>query len=156
MSSSQSMYRVGFATTDITPPVGIRLAGFAAHQASTGVTRCALRPSPSTTAHAVRAAVRRLALRRAACARYREATGLPEERFILAAHTRCSPIIREFDKEIHGRSPRLPGAGSRAMTECVSRAWETRAPAQLRRQRVVWDRRLAAKPDGRGVGGSRR
>lgn len=160
MSSSQSMYRVGFATTDITPPVGIRLAGFAARtEPSTGVYHplraTAIAIDDGATPFVLLCADWLGFYDRAAMvrARLREATGLPEERFILCgSHTHCGPIIREFDKEIHGPVNRdyLEQAVA-AMTECVSRAWETRAPAQLRFG-SAWCGIAASrrKPDGKG------
>jgi hypothetical protein len=107
MDAARTIYRAGIAVRDITPPVGIKLCGFAARtEPSEGVYH-PLR----ATAVAIDDGATPLVLIGAdilgfydRCAPVRsavaDALGLPEGNIILAgSHTHCGPHIRQFDLE---------------------------------------------------------
>ena len=153
-------YRVGLATTDITPPVGIKLSGFAARtEPSTGIYR-----SLEATAIAIDDGATPFVLLCADWlgfydrapmmrARLREAIGLPEERYILCgSHTHCGPCIREQDERRFGPLDYdyLERAVS-AMAECATRAWKSRSEARLRfGSGACTFAASRRKPDGKG------
>lgn len=136
-----SSYKVGLATCDITPPVGIYLAGFAGrNDPSTGVYHplraTAVAIDDGATPLLVLAAEWLGFYDRAERMRRRlvEAIGLDENSILLnGSHTHCGPSVRDMDGERHG--PLDQDYISRAidrMTACATEAWAGREPATLR------------------------
>ena len=160
MTISDDTYRIGVAGEDITPPVGIYLAGFAA------------RTEPSTAVYhplkanaiAIDDGSDPLIIASAEIlgfyehteqvrSRISEATGLAPASIILSgSHTHCGPCIREMDRQRHGRLDEdyIENLFDRVVRSAKN-AWETRAPARLRfgtgRCDIAVSRR---KPDGKG------
>src|SRR5690606_15258566 len=136
-------YRVGAATTDITPPVGTPLGGYAfrgVHQC-TGVchplTAAALVIDDGTTPVLLISAEWLGFYDKADLVRARvmAATGLSEGQIVLTGtHTHCGPAIRDFDVERHGRidTDYVTSAADR-IAAAAAAAWRDRLPARLRR-----------------------
>ncbi|MDE3001407.1 MAG: hypothetical protein OXU79_20205 [Gemmatimonadota bacterium] len=141
MTIPDDTYLIGVAGEDITPPVGIYLAGFAA------------RTEPSTAVYhplkanaiAIDDGNDPLIIASAEIlgfyehteyvrSRISEATGLAPASIVLSgSHTHCGPCIREMDRQRHGELDedyveRLFDS----VTRCAKIAWETRSPARLR------------------------
>jgi len=141
MRRAPRTYRAGLARCDITPPVGIKLAGFASrNEPSAGVYRplraVAVAIDDGKTPILILMAewlgfydktdrVR---------ARLAEATGIPGRQIVLSGtHTHCGPAVREADVERHGalNEDYLAEAIDR-MTACAAEAWASRREAVLR------------------------
>jgi hypothetical protein len=134
------VYKVGIAKTDITPPVGIFLAGFAD------------RNEPSQGAyHPLRAVAVAIddgqtpllivgaellgfydkapAVRRAIT----RATGVPENRIILnGSHTHCGPSIREWDTRHGPLDETYIASLIEQLADAAAKAWQSRQPAKLK------------------------
>jgi len=140
MMTEQNEYLIGIAKRDITPPVGIRMCGFAARtEASTGVYHplraVALAIDDGQTPVLIVGADilgfydRCESVRQALC----NALHMPAENIILAgSHTHCGPHIREFDR------PRLgpPDIAyldllTQRIVEAAEDAWRSRSKAYL-------------------------
>jgi hypothetical protein len=133
------VYQVGIAQTDITPPAGIFLAGFAD------------RSEPSEGAyHPLRAVAVAIddgktpllivgaellgfydktpAVRSA----IKHATGLRDEQIILSgSHTHCGPSIREWDKRHGPLNETYIASLIDRIADIAQKAWQSREPAQL-------------------------
>jgi neutral ceramidase len=160
MDEATAIYHVGISTVDITPPVGIFLAGFAARQ------------EPSTDVyHTLKATVVAITdgntpllligaeilgfYERTEVVRDRinKATDIPQANIVLnGSHTHCGPCIREMDRERHGELDEeyIESLISK-VTRCAESAWNSRVPARLRSGighcNIAASRR---KPDGKG------
>ena len=141
MTMSSDTYLIGVGGEDITPPVGIYLAGFAA------------RTEPSTAVYhplkanaiAIDDGNDPLIIASAEILGFYEhteevrsrisaLTGVVPANIVLSgSHTHCGPCIREMDRHRHGDLDedyieRLLAS----VTRCAKTAWETRSPARLR------------------------
>lgn len=141
MLQAEETYAVGIARADITPPVGIMLAGFAArHDPSDdvydplqavavviddGATPVLIVGADLLGFYDLTPRIR---------AGIGEATGIPEAQIVLnGSHTHCGPCIRQMDVERHG--PLDTDYVDRLVDTVVdvsTRAWEDRASATLR------------------------
>ena len=160
MTKSDDMYRIGVAGEDITPPVGIYLAGFAA------------RTEPSTAVYhplkanaiAIDDGNDPLIIASAEILGFYEhteevrsrimaATGIAPSNMILSgSHTHCGPCIRDMDRHRHGDlDENYIEELFEKVTRCATAAWESRSPARLRfgtgQSDIAVSRR---KPDGKG------
>lgn len=160
MTTSSDTYLIGVGGEDITPPVGIYLAGFAA------------RTEPSTAvyhplkANAIAIDDRNDPLIIASAeilgfyehteevrSRISALTGVVPANIVLSgSHTHCGPCIREMDRQRHGDLDEdyierlLDG-----VTRCAKTAWVTRSPARLRFGRGHCDIAVSRrKSDGKG------
>ncbi|MDA0746087.1 MAG: neutral/alkaline non-lysosomal ceramidase N-terminal domain-containing protein [bacterium] len=160
MSSAIDTYHVGVSTTDITPPVGIYLAGFAA------------RNDPSTdvyhplraTAVAIDDGTTPLLIIGAEILGFYERTdrvrksiqkaiGINPAHIVLnGSHTHCGPCIREMDIERHGPlDENYLNELVNRVTQCAREAWENRSPARLSFENGTCDIAVSRrKPDGKG------
>ena len=110
MSSSNHTYQVGVSTVDITPPVGIYLAGFAARQEPSTEVYHPLKATAvaiddgETPLLIVGAEILGFYERTEEVrSRINAATGIDPAHIILnGSHTHCGPCIREMDRERHG------------------------------------------------------
>ena len=141
MPTRTDTYDVGLSTTDITPPVGIYLAGFGARQERSEGIYHPLR----ATAIAIHDGTTPLLLVAADLLGFyeltdpvrdgiRSAIGLEPQNVVLCgSHTHCGPSIRELDRERHGEldRPYLDGLVD-SLVRCAKEAWEARTPARLR------------------------
>ncbi len=141
MASRIDTYDVGLSTTDITPPVGIYLAGFGARQERSEGVYHPLRAA----AIAIHDGKTPLLLVAADLLGFYELTGPvrdgirdaigldPQNVMLCGSHTHCGPSIRELDRERHGEldRPYLDGLVD-GMVRCAKEAWEARTPARLR------------------------
>ncbi len=160
MSSSNHTYQVGVSTVDITPSVGIYLAGFAARQEPSTEVYHPLK----ATAVAIDDGLTPLLIVGAEIlgfyerteevrSRINAVTGIDPVHIILnGSHTHCGPCIREMDRERHGE---LDDDYLEDLFENVARcakiAWEDRSPARLRFGTGSCDiARSRRKPDGKG------
>lgn len=160
MSLSSDTYLIGVGGEDITPPVGIYLAGFAA------------RTEPSTAVYhplkanaiAIDDGNDPLIIASAEILGFYEhtdevrsrisaLTGIAPANVVLSgSHTHCGPCIREMDRQRHGELDedyveRL----LESVTRCAKTAWETRSPARLRFGLGHCDIAVSRrKPDGKG------
>lgn len=134
-------YRIGLCRTDITPPVGILLTGYATRkEPSTGVyaplAATAVVLDDGTTPllfvaadllgfYDKAATVRRLLV---------EATGIaPEAVFLAGSHTHCGPALRRQDEETIGPlDGRYLDEAFHRIAEAGRCAWRCRVPARLR------------------------
>ena len=141
MSEDAQTYRIGLGRVDITPPVGIKLSGFAGRtEPSTGVyhplSAVAVAIDDGATPILLVGAdllgfydqaerVRALVV---------EATGLPAAQVILnGSHTHCGPCLRQCDPKRFG--PLDEAYLTRAfdaIAAAAGTAWRERAPARLR------------------------
>ncbi len=160
MTVPDDTYRIGVAGEDITPPVGIYLAGFAA------------RTEPSTAVYhplkanaiAIDDGNDPLIIASAEILGFYEhteevrsrisgATGLEPASIVLSgSHTHCGPCIREMDRHRHGELDEdyIERLLAR-VTRCAKTAWETRSPARLRFRQGHCDVAVSRrKPDGKG------
>ncbi len=160
MSSFNNIYQVGVGTVDITPPVGIYLAGFAARQERSTEVYHPLK----ATAVAIDDGQTPLLIVGAEIlgfyeqteevrSRINAATGIDPAHIILnGSHTHCGPCIREMDRERHGEldDDYLEDLFEN-VARCAKTAWEARSPARLGfgtgRCDIARSRR---KPDGKG------
>ena len=160
MTMSSDTYLIGVGGEDITPPVGIYLAGFAA------------RTEPSTAVYhplkanaiAIDDGNDPLIIASAEILGFYEhteevrsrisaLTGVVPANIVLSgSHTHCGPCIREMDRHRHGDLDEdyierlLDG-----VTRCAKTAWETRSPARLRFGRGHSDIAVSRrKSDGKG------
>ena len=160
MTMSSDTYLIGVGGEDVTPPVGIYLAGFAA------------RTEPSTAVyHALKANAIAiddgndpLIIASAEILGFYEhteevrsrvsaQTGIAPANIVLSgSHTHCGPCIREMDRHRHGDLDevyieRLLDS----VTRCAKTAWESRSPARLRFGTGQCDIAVSRrKPDGKG------
>ena len=155
-----STYQVGVSTIDITPPVGIYLAGFAARQERSTEVYHPLKATAvaiddgQTPLLIVGAEILGFYERTEEVrSRINAATGIDPAHVILnGSHTHCGPCIREMDRERHGE---LDEGYLEDLFEnvacCAKAAWEARSPACLSfgtgRCDIARSRR---KPDGKG------
>ncbi len=158
--SSSNTYQVGVGTVDITPPVGIYLAGFAARQERSTEVYHPLKATAvaiddgQTPLLIVGAEILGFYERTEEVrSRINAATGIDPAHIILnGSHTHCGPCIREMDRERHGEldDDYLEDLFEN-VTRCAKTAWEARSPARLRfgtgRCDIARSRR---KPDGKG------
>ncbi len=160
MSSSNNIYQVGVSTVDITPPVGIYLAGFAARQEPSTEVYHPLKATAvaiddgQTPLLIVGAEILGFYERTEEVrSRINTATGIDPAHIILnGSHTHCGPCIREMDRERHGE---LDDDYLEDLFENVARcakiAWEARSPARLGFGTGSCDiARSRRKPDGKG------
>lgn len=157
---SSDTYLVGVGGEDVTPPVGIYLAGFAA------------RTEPSTAVYhplkanaiAIDDGNDPLIIASAEILGFYEHTEevrsrvsaltgvVPANVVLSGSHTHCGPCIREMDRHRHGDLDedyieRLLDS----VTRCAKTAWETRSPARLRFGTGQCDIAISRrKPDGKG------
>ena len=158
--TSSDTYRIGVAGEDITPPVGIYLAGFAA------------RTDPSTAVYhplkvnaiAIDDGSDPLLIVSAEILGFYEhtphvrsrisaATGIAPSNVILSgSHTHCGPCIRDMDRHRHGDLDENYIADLfEKVTRCAATAWEGRSPARLRFGTGKCDIAVSRrKPDGKG------
>ena len=134
-------YTLGIAKRDITPPVGIKLCGFAARtEASTGVyhplqATAVVIDDGDTQVLIIGADILgfydRAEMTREALS---AALPIPAHQIILAgSHTHCGPHIREFDASRLGPVDREYLALFIArISEAAVSAWESRTPGRLR------------------------
>lgn len=160
MTISSDTYLIGVGGEDVTPPVGIYLAGFAA------------RTEPSTAVYhplkanaiAIDDGNDPLIIASAEILGFYEhteevrsrisaLTGVVPANIVLSgSHTHCGPCIREMDRHRHGDLDedyieRLLDS----VTRCAKTAWETRSPARLRFGRGYCDIAVSRrKSDGKG------
>lgn len=137
-----SLYRIGIATADVTPPVGTFLAGYAARlQPSTGVyhpLRAVCIALDDGNGPGLLVSIEWLGFYdRAPAARQRIAarTGIAPGRILLSGtHTHCGPALRrEIDGRRHGSvDERYIERALDALAETAADALEQRAPARLR------------------------
>ena len=141
MPHAGQTYEVGIARADVTPPVGIMLAGFAARH---GPSDDVYDPLQAVAVAIDGGATPVLIVGADLLGFYdltphirsgvSEATGIPEARIVLnGSHTHCGPCIRAVDVERHG--PLDMGYVGRLVDTVVdvsTQAWEGRAPATLR------------------------
>ena len=160
MTLSNHTYRIGVSGDDITPPVGIYLAGFAARtDPSTAVYH-----SLKANAIAIDDGTSPLLIVSAEVLGFYEhtdqvrsriaaATGVGPASIILSgSHTHCGPCIREMDRQRHGALDEeyVEELMSR-VTRCAKTAWENRQPARLRFGTGSCDIAVSRrKPDGQG------
>ena len=160
MSSVTHTYQVGISTVDITPTVGIYLAGFGARkERSNGV----YHPLRATVVVIDDGATPLLLIgaellgfyERTEDVRFRisKAIGLaPRQMILCGSHTHCGPWIRELDRERHGEldPAYLEGLAGR-LVACARTAWEDRRPSRLRFGVGACDFAVSRrKPDGKG------
>lgn len=141
MAETVSLYDVGMHTVDITPPVGIKLSGFAARtEPSTGVYHAL-----TATAVAISDGRTPLLLVMADLLGFYDqaervrglvaaATGLPAAQIaLLGSHTHCGPSLRQRDIPRFGPLDEayLERAFG-AIAAAAAAAWKERAPARLR------------------------
>ncbi len=160
MSLSNHTYRIGVSGADITPPVGIHLAGFAARkEPSTAVYHPlkanAIAIDDGTTPLLIVSAEILGFYERTDQVRSRiaAATGIEPASIILSgSHTHCGPCIREMDRHRHGElDEKYIEALMDRVTRCASAAWETRRSARLRFGTGKCDIAVSRrKPDGKG------
>lgn len=160
MNDNTQTYLFGIAKCDITPPVGIKLAGWKGlTESSTGVCQ-RLRsvamamddgqtPVLFVTADWVGFTERTAALRQL----IHERTGLPPEQIVLSAsHTHRGPVTREKDAPFKGPVDyEYVNAALEKMAECAEQAWQARTPARI--EAGSGECGFAAsrrKPDGKG------
>ena len=160
MSSSNHTYQVGVSTVDITPPVGIYLAGFAARQEPSTAVYHPLKATAvaiddgETPLLIVGAEILGFYERTEEVrSRINAATDIDPAHIILnGSHTHCGPCIREMDRERHGELDEdyLEDLFEN-VARCAKMAWEDRSPARLGfgtgRCDIARSRR---KPDGKG------
>ena len=160
MSSSNPIYQVGVGTVDITPPVGIYLAGFAARQEPSTEVYHPLK----ATAVAIDDGQTPLLIVGAEIlgfyeqteevrSRINAATGIDPAHIILnGSHTHCGPCIREMDRERHGElDDNYLEDLFENVAHCAKIAWEDRSPARLGFGTGSCDiARSRRKPDGKG------
>ncbi|MFV0415581.1 MAG: neutral/alkaline non-lysosomal ceramidase N-terminal domain-containing protein [Chthoniobacterales bacterium] len=140
-SNSREPYSIGIATGDITPPVGLPLAGFSAPGAhsSTGVYHplrtIATAIDDGDTATLIISAewLGFYNLTNRIRKSITETTGLPEAQIILAAtHTHCGPAFREDHILSSGETdPDYLDKAVATITGTAHRAWKYRCPARL-------------------------
>ena len=160
MSSSNHTYQVGVSTVDITPPVGIYLAGFAARQEPSTAVYHPLKATAvaiddgETPLLIVGAEILGFYERTEEVrSRINAATDIDPAHIILnGSHTHCGPCIREMDRERHGE---LDDDYLEDLFENVARcakiAWDARSSARLRFGTGSCDiARSRRKPDGKG------
>ena len=141
MPKSSRPYRVGISKADITPPVGIKLCGFAARkEPSTGV----YHPLSAVVVAIDDGATPILLVGADLLGFYDKAdrvrallvaaTGVPASHIVLnGSHTHCGPHLCDHETPLYG--PLDEGYLQRAfdaMASAASRAWRERAPARLR------------------------
>lgn len=136
MNAESTIYQVGFSSTDISPPVGIKLAGLGARTGpSDGVyhpLRAVCVALGDGTTNVIIVSVEwvgcyeRTPVLREGIGR---STGLTPDKILLnATHTHCGPTVRgreAIDEAYHGSVLEKVG-------RCARAAWEARAPARLR------------------------
>ncbi len=160
MSSSNTTYQVGVGTIDITPPVGIYLAGFAARQERSTEVYHPLKATAvaiddgQTPLLIVGAEILGFYERTEEVrSRINAVTGIDPAHIILnGSHTHCGPCIREMDRERHGEldDDYLEDLFEN-VARCAKTAWEDRSPARLRFGVGSCDiARSRRKPDGKG------
>ena len=160
MSSSNTTYQVGVGTVDITPPVGIYLAGFAARQERSTEVYHPLKATAvaiddgQTPLLIVGAEILGFYERTEEVrSRINAVTGIDPAHIILnGSHTHCGPCIREMDRERHGEldDDYLEDLFEN-VARCAKTAWEDRSPARLRFGVGSCDiARSRRKPDGKG------
>ena len=160
MSSSNNIYQVGVSTVDITPPVGIYLAGYAARQEPSTEVYHPLK----TTAVAIDDGQTPLLIVGAEIlgfyerteevrSRINAVTGIDPAYIILnGSHTHCGPCIREMDRERHGEldDDYLEDLFEK-VARCAKTAWEDRSPARLSFGMGNCDIAVSRRsPDGKG------
>lgn len=160
MTMSSDTYLVGMGGEDITPPIGIYLAGFAA------------RTEPSTAVYhplkanaiAIDDGNDPLIIASAEILGFYEhtdevrsrisaLTGIAPANVVLSgSHTHCGPCIREMDRQRHGELDEDYVEGLfDSVTRCAKTAWESRSPARLRFGLGHCDIAVSRrKPDGKG------
>ncbi len=160
MSSSNHTYQVGVSTVDITPPVGIYLAGFAARQEPSTAVYHPLKATAvaiddgQTPLLIVGAEILGFYERTEEIrSRINAATGIDPAHIILnGSHTHCGPCIREMDRERHGEldDDYLEDL-FKNVAECAKTAWDARSSARLRfGTGSCGIARSRRKPDGKG------
>lgn len=141
MPAPSDCYRVGMGSVDITPPVGIKLCGFAARTApSTGIYH-----PLSAVAVAIDDGVTPILLIGADLLGFYDtaervraliaaATGIPTPQIILnGSHTHCGPCLRERDVPRFGPlDEAYLTRAFEAIAEAAAGAWRGRTPARLR------------------------
>lgn len=141
MSEPMTCYRVGLCRTDITPPVGIKLAGFAARTApSTAVyhplSAVAVAIDDGTTPVVLVGADLLGFYDQAERVREQvvEATGIPAPQVVLnGSHTHCGPCLRARDAQRFGPLDEAYLARAfAAIAAAAGKAWRERSPARLR------------------------
>ena len=160
MSSSNNIYQVGVSTVDITPPVGIYLAGYAARQEPSTKVYHPLK----ATAVAIDDGQTPLLIVGAEILGFYErteevrskinaVTGIDPAYIILnGSHTHCGPCIREMDRERHGEldDDYLEDLFEK-VARCAKTAWEDRSPARLSFGTGNCDIAVSRRsPDGKG------
>lgn len=142
MTTDRTVYSVGLATADITPPVGVPLCGWSSRalHSSTGVYHplraVAVAVHDGETAVLLLSAEIIMFEEIAGRVRFAisQATGLSESHILLSAtHTHCGPCVRQADVEAHGwiDTDYLDQAIA-TMAKTAYRAWKYRFPAVLR------------------------
>lgn len=143
MPENSGDYLVGIATTDVTPPVGTPMCGYAFRgvHATTGVYHRlravavvvddGLTPVLLVSVEWLGCYDKAPAIRR----RLSAATGIPEPQIVVTGtHTHCGPAIRESDVAQHGEIDReYLVRATEAIAEAAAQAWHQRFPARLRR-----------------------
>jgi len=141
MSGSLGMYSIGLARADITPPVGIMLAGFASRKDPSDSVYDRLQAvavaidddlTPLLIVGADLLGFYELTPRiRAGIA---NATGIPDAQIVLnGSHTHCGPCLREMDLFRHGTlDVDYLNQLVDKVVDIARQAWEDRSPGILR------------------------
>ena len=160
MSTSNNIYQVGVSTVDITPPVGIYLAGYAARQEPSTEVYHPLKATAvaiddgQTPLLIVGAEILGFYERTEEVrSRINAVTGIDPAYIILnGSHTHCGPCIREMDRERHGEldDDYLEDLFEK-VARCAKTAWEDRSSARLSFGMGNCDIAVSRRsPDGKG------
>ncbi len=134
-------YRIGLATCDITPPVGVYLAGFASRtERSTDVyhplraTAVAIDDGKTPLLIVMAEWLGFYDRTKRMRERLVEATGVDAKNIVLTgSHTHCGPSIREMDRDRHGEvDEAYVQQAIERMAACATEAWTSRADAVLK------------------------
>lgn len=133
--------KIGLSKTDITPPIGIFLAGYANRlQPSEGVylplSTTAIAIDDGQHASIIVGAEILGFYEHTQCVRQRigEKTGLQPHQIILnGSHTHCGPVLREVDRERHGNiDDHYIEQLIEKVAICAHQAWQNREPSILK------------------------
>jgi hypothetical protein len=136
-----SHYRIGLATCDITPPVGVYLAGFASRtERSTDVyhplraTAVAIDDGQTTLLIVMAEWLGFYDRTERMRERLVEATGVDAKNIVLTGtHTHCGPSVRAMDRDRHGEVDEdYVAQAIERMTACATEAWTSRADSVLK------------------------
>ena len=134
-------YQIGLAKIDITPPIGIYLAGYANRlDPSTGVylpltaTAIAMDDGQNTALIVGAEILGFYEFASRARARIGDLTGLKPHQILLGgSHTHCGPVLRAVDQERHGHVDMgyIDELMEKVAT-CAQKAWQNRRPGLIK------------------------